>query len=160
MANKKNKKKIKNVPNPTNVVEKRTKNHKEMIALETNIQRIAGAIISGKELNPPPSRKLKYPCVICNNSVNSNHQALQCDLCQKWCHRSCDGMDASTYKLYEENNNNPDINNDPDWYCLFCTMKFNYDNIPFTLSDNFELENVNNSDNGFLQKPTYPRRNL
>ena len=116
MANKKNKKKIKNVPNHTNVVEKRTKNHKEIIALESNMERIAGAIISGKELNPPSSRKLKYPCAICNKSVNCNHQGLQCDRCQKWCHRSCDGMDVATYKMYEENYNNPNINPNPQTY--------------------------------------------
>ena len=110
------------------------------------MERIAGAISSGKELNPQLSRNLKYPCVICNSSVKSNQQGLHCDLCQKWCHRSCDGMDSVTYKIYEENNSNPNITTQPDWYCLFCTMKFHYDNIPFTLSDNFELENINNSD--------------
>ena len=146
MANKKNRKKSKNVHGTDNVVEKRTNNHKEIIMLENNMERIAGAISSGKELNPQLSRNLKYPCVICNSSVKSNQQGLHCDLCQKWCHRSCDGMDSVTYKIYEENNSNPNITSQPDWYCLFCTMKFHYDNIPFTLSDNFELESINNSD--------------
>ena len=71
MANKKNKKKAKNVSNTTaSVVEKRTKNHKEIIALENNIQRIAAAIASQQVLNPPPSKKWKYPCAVCNKSVN------------------------------------------------------------------------------------------
>ena len=55
-------------------------------------------------------------------------------------------MDENTYKQYNDNNNNPDIIDQPDWYCLYCTMKFNHENIPFTLSDNFELNNINNSD--------------
>ena len=98
MANKKNKQKSnKKTRDATNVVENRTKDHKEIISLEHNIERIAGAISSGKDLNPPPTRNLKYPCTICNKSVNSNQQALFCDLCQKWCHRSCDGMDTATY---------------------------------------------------------------
>ena len=56
-------------------------------------------------------------------------------------------MDENTYKQYHDNNNNPNITDQPDWYCLYCTMKFNHENIPFTLSDNSELSNINNSDN-------------
>ena len=53
MANKKNKKTSKNKPKVENkVVDKRSSNHKEMIALENNMERISGAISSGKELNP------------------------------------------------------------------------------------------------------------
>ena len=127
MGNKKNRRKVKNVPkSATNVVEKRTKNHKEIIALENNIQRISGAIRSQKELNPPPSKNLKNPCVICNKSVNKNQQSLQCDLCQKKCHRSCDSMDVDTYNKYDEMNKNPDITDQPDWYCLYCTMIFHH----------------------------------
>ena len=58
MANKKNRRKLKSASNTNaaNVVEKRTKNHKEIIALENNIQRIAVAIGSQQVLNPPPSK--------------------------------------------------------------------------------------------------------
>ena len=37
------------------------------IALRNNIDRIAGAILLGKELNTP--NRLKFPCSICNKSV-------------------------------------------------------------------------------------------
>ena len=149
MANKKNKKKAKNVSNTTaNVVEKRTKNHKEIIALDNNIERICGAIASQQELNPPPTKNWKHPCVICNKSVNNNQKSLHCDLCEKWCHRSCDGMDEATYDEYDKKNKNPSIvtDNEP-WYCLYCTMKYHYETIPFTLIDNYELTNINNSEN-------------
>ena len=99
MGNKKNKRKRKNVSNSAfKVVEKRTKNHKELIALENNIERISAAIGSQQELNPLASKNWKNPCVICNKSVNYNQQSLQCDLCQKTCHRSRDGMDVGTYE--------------------------------------------------------------
>ena len=149
MANKKNRRKLKSASNTNaaNVVEKRTKNHKEIIALENNIQRIAVAIGSQQVLNPPPSKNWKHPCVICNNSVDDNQKSLYCDLCGKWCHRSCDGMDEATYDEYHDNNQNPNIINNEPWYCLYCTMKFHYETIPFTLSDNFELNNINSSDN-------------
>ena len=114
--------------------------------MENNIERISAAIGSQQELNPLPSKNWKNPCVICNKSVNYNQQSLQCDLCQKTCHRSCDGMDVGTYEEYEKNNMNPDITDQPDWYCLYCTMIFHHQHIPFTLSDNFDLGNTNNSD--------------
>ena len=60
------------------------------IALKNNIDRIAGAILLGRELNPP--NKLKFPCSICNKSVQKNQNALQCDKCDKWVHRKCEGM--------------------------------------------------------------------
>ena len=37
------------------------------IALKNNIDRIAGALLLGKDLNPP--NRLKFPCCICNKSV-------------------------------------------------------------------------------------------
>ena len=33
------------------------------------------------------------------------------------------------------------------WHCLLCTVKFHHENIPFTLSDNSEIERINMSDN-------------
>ena len=149
MANKKNRRKPRSASNTNaeNVVEKRTKNHKEIIALENNIERISVAIGSQQALNPPPPKNWKHPCVICNKSVNDNQKSLHCDLREKWCHRSCDGMDEATYDKYHENNNNPNIINNKPWYCLYCTMKFHYETIPFTLSDDHELNNINNSDN-------------
>ena len=134
MGNKKNKRKAKTTSNdPADVVEKRTKNHKELIALENNIERISGAIGSQQVLNPPPPKHWKYPCVICNKSVNANQQSLHCDLCQKWCHRSCDGMDEVTYKEYDDRNQNSNLIDQPDWHCLYCTMKFHHEHIPFIL---------------------------
>ena len=54
MANKKNKKNKKVVPKAANnVVDKVSSNNKEVIALRNNLDRISGAILSGKELNPP-----------------------------------------------------------------------------------------------------------
>ena len=107
------------------------------IALKNNIDRIAGAILLEKDLNPP--NKLKFPCSICNKSVQKNQNAIQCDKCDKWVHRKCEGMSIDTYNFHS--------NNETEFYCLYCTMKENYVNIPFTISDNFELDSVNKSDN-------------
>ena len=109
--------------------------------LKNTIVRIAGSILSGKVLNPP--NNLRWPCSICNKNCLSNQQAIQCDSCDKWCHISCDGTSKEDYHFYQTTNENPEIK----WFCLYCTVKTNYQNFPFTLSDSSELININMSDN-------------
>ena len=109
------------------------------IALENNIERIAGAIIQGIELNPPT--RYSDPCSICNKV---NQSAIECNSCKKWTHRKCEGMTIETYNYYWTTTNDcPELTYD----CLYCTMKQNHQNFPFTLSDNAEIDNINSSDN-------------
>ena len=113
------------------------------IKLQNTLGRIAGAILAGRNLNPQPTRNIKWPCTICNRPVQSNQKALECDSCHKWCHLNCDGrVTLDEYKFYEDNQNNPDV----PWFCLYCTLKEKHDLIPFTLSDNDELLKINGSD--------------
>ena len=51
-------------------------------------------------------------------------------------------MTQEMYEYYVNNNDNPDVT----WHCLYCTMKFHHQHIPFTLSDNNEIDNINISD--------------
>ena len=146
MANKKNKKNKKNASSvEKEITDKCSSNHKDMIALKNNMERISGAILSGKELNPP--NNLKWPCVICNKNVLSNQNGITCDHCGKWCHRQCDAMSQETYKAYVKNDTNPEIIVKAKWHCLYCTMKYQYEHFPFTLCDDHELNNINSSDN-------------
>ena len=72
------------------------------IKLKNTLDRIAGAILSGKNLNPPPTRKIKYPCIICNRPVQSNQKAIECDTCEKWCHLNCDGrVSTPEYEFFQ-----------------------------------------------------------
>ena len=48
------------------------------------LDRIAGAILAGRDLNPQPTRNIKWPCIICNRPVQNNQKALECDSCQGW----------------------------------------------------------------------------
>ena len=66
-----------------------------------------------------------------------------CDSCDKWTHRKCEGMDITTYNYWITTNDHPEITYD----CLYCTMKRNHDNFPFTLSENSEIDNINSCDN-------------
>ena len=139
MANKKNKKKSSG--KKKKVLNTADTNKAVQYALQNNIDRIAGSILAGKDLNPPT--KVAHPCVICNSNVLDNQNGVECTNCWKWCHRKCDGMNVSMYNYLNEN---PEL----EWHCLYCTMTFNHDHIPFTLSDNFDLNNVNQSDNEIL----------
>ena len=139
MANKKNK--ASNCSTHKKAVNKLSKENQAVeIAYANNIERISGAILLDVDLNP--TNRLKYPCAICNKSVRSNQQAIACDICDKWCHRKCDAMTKEMYDYYDKNQDNPEIT----WHCMYCTMKFNHQHIPFTLSDNNDIENTNNSD--------------
>ena len=53
-----------------------------------------------------------------------------------------------TYDKYVENDTNPDTTViKAKWNCLYCTMVSNHELFPFTLCDDHELNNINNSDN-------------
>ena len=139
MANKKNKKNSQKVQKK--VTDKLcNESQAAEIAYHNNIERISGAISLGVELNP--KNNLKFPCVICNKSVQSNQNAILCDHCGKWCHRKCDAMSPELYKHYVDNQDDPELK----WSCLYCTMQFNHEHIPFTLSDNNDIDMINYSD--------------
>ena len=113
------------------------------IKLQNTIDRIAGAILTGNNLNPPPTRNIKWPCIICNRPVQTNQKAIECDTCQKWCHLNCDGRHTTQdYEYFMNNQDNPDL----EWHCLYCSLKEKHGIIPFTLSDTSELIKINNSD--------------
>ena len=81
MANKKLKKK--NSSSQKKVVNKLSKENQAVeIAYENNLERISGAILLGVDLNA--NSNLKYPCVICNKSVQSNQNGRGVGLFGLW----------------------------------------------------------------------------
>ena len=112
------------------------------IKLTNNIERIVNAIILDNELFAPSSR-LKNPCSVCNRNCLENQTRLLCSSCGKWCHRICDGSTLEQFNHLKPANGNP--NN--DWSCLYCTLVFNFANIPFTSCTISELTKINLSDN-------------
>ena len=94
----------------------------------------------GKNTNKKKSRKLKYPCSICSNSVMSNQKAVQCDHCELWVHTKCEGISNDSYLQMEDNNDTT------PWECSVCKIKYNEEHVAFTICDGFDLENLNNSD--------------
>ena len=108
------------------------------IKLNQIYDRIIEAISLERELNSP--NNLKSPCSICNKNVLTNQKAIQCDTCDKWCHIQCDGTSSEFYNYLMTTDDTV------SWHCLYCIFKFNHQNIPFTLSDNSEINKINISD--------------
>ncbi len=110
------------------------------IKLDNNIERIVESLSLGNDLNPPS--RLHSPCSICNRNCLDNQNCIQCDKCDKWCHIKCDGTNLNEYRFYQATNYDPSVK----WFCLYCTLIFHYENIPFTLCSITELLNLNKSD--------------
>ena len=66
--------------------------------------------------NDPPEIEInpRFPCGICNKNVNSNHKAVQCDLCNYHNHIKCDGVDNKTYDILVKSDDSV------SHYCKIC----------------------------------------
>ena len=38
-----------------------------------------------------------YPCVVCESPVHARQEALQCDSCDRWQHRTCNSGKSKIY---------------------------------------------------------------
>ena len=80
-----------------------------------------------------PERKLKFPCGICDKSVNKNQKSIYCNNCGLWVRKPCEGLtDGEFQKLVEEDERIP-------LSCLVCEVKSNADIFPFCLLSKLEL---------------------
>ena len=95
---------------------------------------------------------VKFPCGVCNKSVNKNHRALQCDICSKWIHIKCNLLNKTNYSLLE--------NSTEPWFCINCINH----NIPYSNIPNNELElinqGINYNFNNNLNLNLFPTDNL
>ena len=112
-----------------------------VLKLHNNIDRIIGAILLGKELNPP--NRLSWPCSVCNRNCLNNQDAIFCNTCEKWCHISCDGTSVEQYRKL----NSAGADHTAPWHCLVCTVQSHHEILPFTTCSLSELININKSDN-------------
>ena len=62
---------------------------------------------------------INHPCGICGKSVNSNHKAIQCDICNHWIHIKCNGLTSNDYASLQ--------NSSEPWFCTKCIVE----NLPF-----------------------------
>ena len=107
-----------------------------MILNNMTTELVIETIRNDQNLNTP--NNLKFPCGICNKDVLTNQKAIKCDSCDMWCHIKCDGTSIETY-------NKLMLSEEDSWHCLLCIVKFHHFNFPFTLCDDTEIQNLNNS---------------
>ena len=55
----------------------------------------------------------EFPCLQCHTEVSVDDEAMQCDVCDLWCHRQCSYMSAEEYKFLQQQE-------DFDWTCAQC----------------------------------------
>ena len=53
------------------------------------------------------------PCMSCDSIVNSNSNALECDLCEGWAHTECIGVSPEAYNIHCSMEGLP-------WFCTSC----------------------------------------
>ena len=75
---------------------------------------------------------------ICYKIVKTNQRAIQCDCCESWAHIKCNDISPT---VREHLKYKSDL-----WHRLVCSIKTNLDSTPFTVCNNLELTNINNSD--------------
>ena len=97
-----------------------------------NMERIIDIIELGV---PKLSKRVKYPCGICNKCVKNSQKAVLCDSCGFWTHIGCNG---TTHEEYEFLQSSEDI-----WNCVVCDVRENRASIPFTICNTEELINMN-----------------
>ena len=64
---------------------------------------------------------------------------MQCTICDRWCHIKCEDLPVDAFNQIILKTREP-------WNCLLCKINSNNGNFPFTLCNNIELTNINDSD--------------
>ena len=73
---------------------------------------------------------VKFPCLVCSRAVAKNHKAIQCDLCNKWVHISCNNLNRYTYRKLQKDKT--------PWFCIQCIKK----EMPFSSITNENLKGL------------------
>ena len=58
---------------------------------------------------------IEYLCNICKNEVKNNDKSVLCDLCNKWNHIECVGIDSAYYEKLQKDTKR--------WYCPNCSRE-------------------------------------
>ena len=73
---------------------------------------------------------VKYPSLVCNRAVTKNHEAVQCDCCDRWVYITCNYLNVYTYRKLQKDKS--------PWYCLSCLKK----EMPFCSLKNEHLQEL------------------
>ena len=70
---------------------------------------------------------VRFPCKICNKKVSYGSDSIQCDKCDIWVHRQCNGLNKQTFEYLKKDKSK--------WFCMVCTKEF----LPFSNLDDTNL---------------------
>ena len=73
---------------------------------------------------------MKFPCNICEKNVVSNHNAIYCDICNKWVHISCNNMSRYCYRKLQKDSTR--------WYFMNCLKQV----LPFNKLTDYQLKTL------------------
>ena len=59
---------------------------------------------------------VRFPCKICNKTVSYGSDSIQCDKCDIWVHRQCNGLNKQTFEYLKKDKS--------EWFCMVCTKDF------------------------------------
>ena len=45
---------------------------------------------------------VRFPCKICNKTVSYGSDSIQCDECEIWVHRQCNGLNKQTFEYLKK----------------------------------------------------------
>lgn len=82
---------------------------------------------------------MQYKCGTCKKSVNSNHKAILCDICNNWVHIHCNNLTHKDYLYYQT------AGTEIPWFCKNCVAE----TFPYSDLENCEIFALNN-----FKKPT------
>ena len=71
---------------------------------------------------------MKFPCNICEKNVASNHNAICCDICNKWVHIFCNNISSYYYRKLQKDST--------PWYCKNCLKQV----LPYNKLTDYQLK--------------------
>ena len=73
---------------------------------------------------------IKLPCGVCEKAIAKTHNALMCDICDKWVHIKCNNVSKDLFNSLRLENENALVNNLDlsKWVCIKCINS----NLPFS----------------------------
>ena len=69
----------------------------------------------GKDKKVSKQKGSEVICLDCKKSVKESDEAVECEVCKLWCHKSCQGMSDGLYAVI-----NSDETEQITWYCKGC----------------------------------------
>ena len=116
---------------------------------ESNVHNVLNRVFNSLHNHRYVNAAHPYPCNICHKNVNYNQKGLQCHVCDKWTHITCNNTNIDEYNTLKANSTHTHNRFKPlncNWLCNICTTITRAEVFPFGLVDNYDLQNLLETD--------------